>query len=78
MIVIQLSIVNGTIGWSEIAPLSVELVQELIHELSLSRRPMEEPALDSLQKSKSARIKNAQVNNFLVLWSEICLFFNSE
>ena len=70
MIVIQLSIVNGTIGWSEIAPLSVERVQELIHELSLSKRQMEEPALDSLQKLKSARTKNAPVDNFVVLWSE--------
>ena len=48
--VFQLSIVYGMIGFWESAPPHVELAQELIRELSLLKKPMEELATDNLLK----------------------------
>ena len=59
--IFQLFIVYGMNGFWESALPNVELVQELIRELSLLRKPMEGLAMDNLLKSKSARPANVQV-----------------
>ena len=51
------------IGFWESAPPHVELAQELIRELSLLKKPMEELATDNLLKSKDAKRANALVSS---------------
>ena len=66
----QLSIVYGMIGFWESAPPHVELAQELIRELSLLKKPMEELATDNLLKSKGAKRENVLVSS--VVRNAIC------
>ena len=66
----QLSIVYGTIGFRESAPPPVELAQELIRELSLLKKQMEELATDNLLKSKGAKRANVLVRS--VVFNAIC------
>ena len=61
-LVFQLSIVYGMIGFWESAPPHVELAQELIRELSLLKKPMEELATDNLLKPKGAKRANVLVS----------------
>ena len=68
--VFQLSIVNGMIGFWESAPPHVELAQELIRELSLLKKSMEELATDNLLKLKGAKQANVLVRS--VVFNAIC------
>ena len=76
--VFQLSIVYGMIGSWESAPPHVELAQELIRELSLLKKPMEELATDNLLKSKGAKRASVLVGGELCndICKTVCILLN--
>lgn len=59
-VLLVLCIVYGMIGSWESVLSHVELVQELIREISVLKKPTEELAMDQLRKQKTAKSANAQ------------------
>ena len=76
--VFQLSIVYGMIGFWESALPHVEQEQELIRELSLLKKPMEELATDNLLKSKGAKRANVLVSSVVcnAICKTLCILLN--